>query len=175
MKTPIFAPAHSGSSRLPSLFTARTLWGIAVGATVSVVVCVSGGLIGWQIGAYSRALTIVWTLHPETAAWRGALLGLLVGWLSRTPKQMLAAFGIGTVALLVSDWKSQLSVFVPYQNVFDFAVVLHYIANALLVCAATYLLLLKHDRGIEEKQLKSKTESPVSVSEQTSSHSAEAT
>lgn len=175
MKTHTFSPARSGSGRLPSLFTARTLWGIMVGALASVVVCLTIGLIGWQIGAYSRGLIIVWTLHPETAAWRGALLGLLVGWLSRTPKQMLAAFGIGTVALLAHDWKSQLSAFVPYQNVFDFAVVLHYIANALLVCTATYLLLLKHDRGIEQQRLKSKPESPVSVSEQTSAHSVEAT
>lgn len=154
MSPTIFPAPPSRVRLLSSVLTMRTLWGAMVGAIMSILACSVVSLISWQTGIYSRALIVVWPADIQTAAWHGALPGLLVGWLARTPKQAGVAAGLSAMLLVAYDWKSQRAVFIAYQNLFDFSATLHYLFYAVLICSVIYCILARHDREIERRRQK---------------------
>lgn len=131
------------------LFGARTLWGIAIGALAAITACTAVGLVSAQMGFYSRAVTVVWTLQTDKAAWRGALLGLLTGWLAHTRPQLLRVYGLSVLLLLLLDWREQLAAFMPYSNLFDAAVTLNYLLFTLLICAVVFFVLRRNRARIK--------------------------
>lgn len=118
-----------------------------MGALLGVVVCPTGGLIGWGLKAHSRALTVVWTLDIESAAWRGAFIGVLMGWQGQSPKKMWMTVGISAVALMLYDSLRLIAHNVLPQNVFDLRVLLHFLLNSFIIGGVVYLLLTKEDRS----------------------------
>lgn len=138
-------------SLLRSLLTRRTLWGGLLGALMGIVVCPLGGLLGWWLGAHSRPLTVGWTLDLESAGWRGAFIGLLMGWQGRSRKTMWIVVGTSTVALTLYDWIYLILHHVLPQNVFDMRMPLHFLLNSVLIGGGVYLLLSKEDRSQSQK------------------------
>lgn len=141
-----------GLALLLSPCRGRTMWGALLGAAIGVLICVTGGLLGWWIGAGGAALTLVWTLDWQAAAARGAMLGLLIGWLATSRAQLWRVWLFGTVLLLVWEWKNQFFRFVFWPNIFDLRVALHLLFNTLLICAATYAGLRLQTRNSVQLQ-----------------------
>ncbi len=135
------------SSLIRSFLTRRTLWGGLLGAMVGIVVCPLGGLLGWWMGAHNRPLTVVWTLDLESAGWRGAFIGLLMGWQGRSRKTMWIVVGISMVALTLYDWICLILHHVLPQNVFNIRVTLHFLLNIAIIGGVVYLLLTKEDHS----------------------------
>jgi hypothetical protein len=114
---------------------------------VGIVVCPLGGLLGGWLGAHSRPLTVVWTLDLESAGWRGAFIGLLMGWQSRSRKSAWMIIGISTVVLTLYDGIHLILHNVLPQNVFNIRMTLHFLLNSVIIGGIVYLLLTKEDRS----------------------------
>lgn len=127
--------------RLAPLLGARTVWGLVCGALLSLVLCAAVALMSAQMSFYNQAITIVWTLQSDKALWRGAMLGLLIGWLGRTPKQAQKVCAFGFVLLILNDWREQRAAFMPFNHLFDLNVTLQYLLYALIMSALTFRAL----------------------------------
>jgi uncharacterized membrane protein SpoIIM required for sporulation len=141
------SPRRPSAGVFSSLFSARTFWGILLGALVSIILCVMVSLTGSLLGLYSRGLTVAWPLHAETATQRGALIGFLIGWLAHTRQEMIAVFIVAAVGLLVGDWKAMEQAFVHSRNRIDAMVTIHYLLYALAVCVSTHSLLERQGKN----------------------------
>lgn len=127
-------------SRVP-----RILWGLWIGATVSILLCAAFGGLAWSLNNRSPSVSLVWVMNSEQAAYRGAFVGAVVGWSTFSWREVARAGFISVIALGLYTAYDLLSYILP-GSFFDFAFVLHLISYTGLTCSIVYASLARFYR-----------------------------
>jgi hypothetical protein len=120
----------------------RAFWSAVLAGIWNVVLCSAVNLVLWRFRYYTSATGIVWMSDAETLLWRGALVGVIVGWrpLRAVASVFASALGGVVLAMLLSIWWIAFGTHhLPYA--IDTPVSLHFIINGLLVGVPTNLVI----------------------------------
>jgi hypothetical protein len=84
----------------------RAFWSAVLAGIWNVVLCSAVNLVLWRFRYYTSATGIVWMSDAETLLWRGALVGVIVGWrpLRAVASVFASALGGVVLAMLLSIW-----------------------------------------------------------------------
>lgn len=138
----------------------QVLWTVVAGAVCNVVLCSFVSVV-MSFGRYfSYPVAVVWVAQLETALWRGAVVGAVIGWWLNSWRATVVASAAGglVLALLRAVATILEGTRLPYvADVVDQWVVMHFVLNGLSVGAVAGWLVRRAGRasrpGREEVQV----------------------